>query len=205
MLMICRLETLLQALTDNEIRHLRPQLNAKTFQKDICGNLPVELLLCISQYLELEDLNRALSVSRRWNEVFSSPDFHLGLVKLHFIQIWATTYKGLDPEKQKIRKRTLHNWLPDAALKRIKRLRGRYHSTSEYHYAWGKQCPLVFHDNFDGPQYCKGRVAYKVNEGTIMVRSLQTEHATIFADENRVRFSKWLLTDQFIVAQLETP
>jgi len=205
MLITCRLDNLIQALTNNEIRHLRPHLNAKTFQKDICGHLPVELLLYVSQFLELEDLKRALSVSCRWNEVFSSPDFHLGIVKLHFVQIWETTYKGLDPELQRIRKSVIHDWLPDAALRRIKRLRGRYYSTSEYRYAWGKQCPLAFHNNLDRPQYCNRRVAHKVDNGTIMVRSIRTEHAIVFADQNRVPFSKWLLTDQFIIAQLEHP
>jgi hypothetical protein len=199
------LETLFQGLTDNEIRHLRSRLNIKTFQKDICGNLPLELLLGVSQYLELEDLKKALSVSRRWNDVFSSSEFHLGIVKLHFAPKWETSYKGLDPEQQRVRQQALHEWLPDAAMKRIRRLHGRYHAMSTYHYSWGDRCPVDLYGRSERPQYCSGRIAYKVADGTIVVRNLRTGFSAVFADENRVQLSQWLLSDQFILAQTVNP
>lgn len=200
-----RLEDLARVLMHSEIRHLRQQLNLKSFQKDICGNLPIELLLEVCRYLELRDLKTALLVTHRWNEVFSSPEFYCGIAKLHFRSIWEICYKDLEPEQQQSRNSMLYSWVPDAMSKRMKRLYGKYHAMSKYYYAWGDQCPLELTTAFERPQYCNARVAYRVDETTIMVRDLRTEQARVFADDNRANIRKWLLGDKCMVAQIEFP
>jgi hypothetical protein len=118
-----------QNLGVEEIRRLRTQLNAITLPNDI-SLLPIELLLCIAQHLELLDVITLRSVSRAWSETFSSADFSIGLIKIHFRPIWESRSRVLAADQQQVEKRVLMEWLRGATRRRIRRQNGRYQSMS---------------------------------------------------------------------------
>jgi len=64
------LQNLISALTHQEIRELAPQLTRISFQTDIVGRLPVELLLLVAECIEGSDIFNFLNVSKRWRAVW---------------------------------------------------------------------------------------------------------------------------------------
>ena len=110
------MDALRNALSTNEIRYLRDQLNKTSLNKDICGSLPLEILLMVIDYLDLEDFENALHVSSRWQEVFSAPELSVKIVKNYFPWEWRLSYQSLEGEEQAIAlKESLPLWLRDAA------------------------------------------------------------------------------------------
>jgi hypothetical protein len=198
------LNSLVLALTNTEIRHLRDQLNAIALNKDICGEVPLELLLVIADHLDLEDVIRVRSVSRQWSKRFSHPELCIGIVKKHFRSVWEHQYKNVDVSIQDMTKQALQKWLQDAVLERIRRQRGIYRSM------------LVYYNNYHGDvsvqqrlnrerQYSNGRVAFLTNRTAITVKSLRDEVIDIFMDENRTPIKDWLLSDKFLLAVHPSP
>ena len=166
-------------LTNDEIRHLiqRLKLEEDRFLKDICGGLPVEILLQIAQFLDVEELIRARRVSRTWNEKFSNPDFCIGVVKIHFRGIWESDYNksltGADEEAEKLR---LAKWLSGACKQRMRRNLGLYIHMETF-------SPLTMEHNDETsdhmPQYCNRRVAFKdVDE--ICVKWLDVSFVSVY-------------------------
>jgi hypothetical protein len=169
---ILRLDDLIiNGLTNNEIRYLRARLGGERFRftKDICGELPVELLLGVAKHLELEDILRARDVSHKWKCQFSSPDFCVGIIKNRFGGTWDRNYNRSMKDLGEIRaeKERLSNWLPSAIKHRLKWKYGKYHQPSHfyYHSLEGTSSPSDKH------QYCNGRVAFREDQG-IIVKSL---------------------------------
>jgi len=192
------LDSLIASLSSAEIRHLQGRLKAITLQKDVCADLPVELLLYVAEYLDLEDVMRARCVSHQWNERFSSPDFCVGISKLHFRHIWERQYKALGDSDQKLAKQAFANWFPGAAMDRIRKSLGQYSSMSIYHYTW--EGMLIQGQPIHDYQYSNGRIAFERDKMTVIVKSLRTGSARSFVDDNRSRLSKWLLADDFLIS-----
>jgi hypothetical protein len=185
-------------LSHHEIRILRARLNAISFSKDLCLNLPVELLLHVSQYLDLEDLMIARNVSRAWRDKFSSPDFAMGIIKMQFRTQWEQTDLG-----DAIAKEKLLEWLPKAAMKRLRKQRGQYLSMSAYHYQRGGAL-MPNHYKIEH-QYDSGRIAFKFNE-SIVVQSLKEgplAQPKVYLEASRtpIRPGQWILSNDFLVAQ----
>lgn len=87
-------------------------------------------------------------------------------------------------------------------MKRVKRLRGRYHSRSTYHYVNGD---VKYSNPVVAPRYCNGRIAYQFDEDAIVVRGLRGEELTVFKDVNRVSLGRWLLSDDFLIVSTTHP
>lgn len=166
-------------------------------------NLPVELLLCVVQFMELEDFLTARLVSRSWNERFCSPDLCIGAIKVHFRSTWETSYKALQGEAQDDAKARLTGWFTEEAVKRLRRRHCNYRSTTVSPYQRllnGKliKQPLRNRD----VMYCNGRMAYRYDEGTVTFKPLATKGPPrSFKDDDRLPIKSWLLSDQFFIAQ----
>ncbi|KAF4629642.1 hypothetical protein G7Y89_g8501 [Cudoniella acicularis] len=198
------LSNLIQTLSGSEVRYLQARINAIDFRMDICACLPIEILLQIFSFLDLEDAMRARSISRQWQKIFSSPDFYIGITKQQFFSTWDRRYKSADPGSQMNFKANLCKWLPNAASKRIKRLRGQYSEISAYPYP--SFTNIGMNGDFESAQLCNGRIAHKVDSETILVKDLRSHWTKLFMDENRVSLSpRWALSDAFLVASKSHP
>jgi hypothetical protein len=172
---VSRLDDLVtNGLNKDEIRYLLNRLNGELcqFTKDIYAELPVELLVCIARYLDLDDIMRARRVSRKWNGQFSSPDFCIGVILHHFRGTWEHEYnKSLEGEGEiLLEKVRLKDWLPGAVKRRIRRKQGYYYRRYWFHNEYRGDIPHSIQIS-DERQYSNGRVAFK-NQGRIVVKSL---------------------------------
>lgn len=136
-----RLDNLVHSLSQPEIFRLRCQLSDIPTTSDPCVALPNEVLLCIIDYLDLEDFLTARSVSRKWRESWSDCSVSMQMIKVHFPSVLQSSYKSLDEENQVTAKQNLSKWLPDAARNRIKREQGRYNLRYLF-----DDCYIWFHD-----------------------------------------------------------
>ncbi|KAG9238297.1 hypothetical protein BJ875DRAFT_437657 [Amylocarpus encephaloides] len=193
------LESLVHNISLDERRYLKDQLHPHTFQKDICGHLPTELLLHISSCLDLKDLMGARAVSRAWNRAFTNLDMTLAIVKTHFGPEWKDLLKNENPEMQHEQHQTLSKWLPRAASRRIRRLQGRYYSKSLHKYEEVPPLEGLAWPASRNPQYCNGRVAYNRDNRSIVVWNLKTNTTAVVMEENRVEIHQWELSDEYIV------
>ncbi|RDL38295.1 uncharacterized protein BP5553_02635 [Venustampulla echinocandica] len=173
-----------------------------SFEVEIISHLPVELLLCVSAYLDLEDLMRARSVSRHWRRAFSNPDFCDGIARWYFRPTWENIHGGTDPDELNDKKQAFVDLLPRVASKRIRRLRGKYSSISADSYAIPNYTTSFRNTN---RQYCNGRVAYNKDPESILVKNLLTNLAIVITEENRIKLEHWLLSDQFVIAWTVNP
>ncbi|CAG8947929.1 unnamed protein product [Penicillium salamii] len=67
------LDGILESLATNELRGVRDRILAVTFQRDIFGQLPVELICLVASHLDVKDIFNLRRVSRLWKEVLSVP------------------------------------------------------------------------------------------------------------------------------------
>jgi len=176
-------------LTKEEIRQLRTRLNAIEFNEDVFSKLPIELLLCLLEYLDFEDIIKTRALSTTWRSIWSSSDFAAGIVKIHFRAQWEQTDLGDETAK-----RDLVGWLSIAVKKRLRKQSGEYISTSVHAY------------NRDGAlehQYDSGRFAYRFGQ-SIKVQSLMDSlsQPKVYMEENRFPLlpGKWLLSNDLLVA-----
>ncbi|KAL4877277.1 hypothetical protein BJY04DRAFT_129977 [Aspergillus karnatakaensis] len=63
---------IIDQLTPYEWRDVKDRIEKRTFQRDILGELPLELALHIIRYLSIADVHRLRRVSRRWFNLLSS-------------------------------------------------------------------------------------------------------------------------------------
>lgn len=198
---------MIQSLPGNELRFLKHQLNPYTFQTDICGKLPPELLLQVCAYLDLEEFMKARCVSRQWYKAFSESNVLQSVARTASLFAPKTFNNAPDQGPQINTPPSISDWLPQAASKRIQRLHGQYTSVS------ARQCSSFEDDDNSGgflghaadKQYCGGRVAYSVNDRTIAVTDLRTDITTTVMDENRIILDRWHLSEQFVVAISKSP
>src|ERR1700722_17293123 len=92
-----------------------------TFNRDFFPELPVEIRIGITAFLDLPDLITVRSVSKRWYESWTQVSICNKLMKEYFRSAFENTYMQLpDPEKQS-------TFL--AASDRLHAMRnGRYHA-----------------------------------------------------------------------------
>ncbi|KAE9372108.1 hypothetical protein N431DRAFT_236388 [Stipitochalara longipes BDJ] len=188
------LDGLLPHLTASEVRRLKIQLNNSA--NDICLELPLELLLCITQHLELEEVITLRSVSRKWNDTFSGDDFCLGIIKTHFRPVWEKYNRCSNADQKLVQKEALIQWLPEAIRGRIRRQHGQYHSMSILR--WDGRM------NSDW-QYMNGRIACRNSHSTISVIDIRTSSMATYVEENRLDFGIWHLSDDYLLAAKNGP
>lgn len=163
---------------------------------DICLEFPIELLLCIAEYLELEEVIRARAVSRTWNKTFSTADFCIGIIKTHFRSVWEKSYRWLSAGQQSVQKDVLMQWLLAAAKDRIRRRHGRYRSMLIYR---------TMDYDIEDWQFKNGRLAFRRDSSAFIVRDLRTGSTVTYMDENRIALGSWLLSDDLLVAVKNGP
>jgi hypothetical protein len=119
------------------------------------------------------------------------------IIKRHFRTQWEKTVMEDTTAKER-----LVNWLPTAALKRVRKLQGKYLSMSIYHYQRaGRLLPAHYEVEH---QYDSGRVAYKFGEG-IVVQTLNQGHLMqprVYSEGNRIPIQDWLLSNDFLVGHV---
>lgn len=159
------LQNLISALTHQEIRELAPQLNRISFQTDIVGLLPVELLLLVAECIEGSDIFNFLNVSKRWRALWLQENvlrlladkWFPGFLKYYSLQkqrtgvtpdlpalfaeaTWRFHYRSLG----KFRSALFANaWLTDDAgcLEKYLRLDPAFHPPGR---DWKLECPGLF-------------------------------------------------------------
>lgn len=185
-------------LSNAEIRRLRSQLNSLTMTRDLVVELPTEILLQIIDYLDLEDWITACYVSHGWKHTWSHPDICILIIKNHFRSVFERSYKSLREIDQKASMQALITWLPEAAKTRMARKLGKYQSS------WIYRHPYVsgFGNGVD-KKYHSGRVGQRQDDELINVIDLHTSMKRTYADEDRRRIYEWILTDQFLIGQLD--
>ena len=163
---------------------------------DICSALPLEILLVVSSYLDLEDLFQLRSVSRSWYNNFTSPDFCLGVIEQHFPSAWLGFAEQLKINSAGgiIDKGNLLKWFQGAAMARLRRRHGRYQSTSVYYY---NHISFRSEEEQFEQQYRNGRVAFRASSSGILTRNLRTGQTSRFLQKDRqsileVRFLRFL-------------
>ncbi|CAG8109197.1 unnamed protein product [Penicillium salamii] len=67
------LDEIVESLTTNELREVRDRIFAVKFQRDVFGQLPVELRCLVASHLDVKDIFNLRRVSRLWKEVLSVP------------------------------------------------------------------------------------------------------------------------------------
>lgn len=73
MLSSCSLMAILPRLTSNEIRQVQGYVSQKDFRLDIVAQVPPEIIPSIFRHLSIDAIFRAMTVSRRWKALLSSP------------------------------------------------------------------------------------------------------------------------------------
>lgn len=79
------LNDIVNDLSGEEWRELHAILSQRSFQLDIVGNLPVELVAIICAHLDIIDAYRCLFVSRTWHDLILQP-----IVQEAFLKQWYT-------------------------------------------------------------------------------------------------------------------
>ncbi len=204
-----RLQNLVHVLSTSEIRRLRDQLNNIRLSVDIFTKIPVELLLHVADHLNLEDVIKARCVSRTWNQLFSSPDFCIGVIKKHFQLVWQNQLFSMNPTEHSDAKARLQKWFQNAALARIRRQHGQYSSMAVYRYHFEdlRNDPLRHpEDPLEERKYCNGRVAFRKSPYSFIVKSLRSNDTWTLMTENRTPMAhRWWISDRYLFAQSKHP
>lgn len=166
---------MISALSNHEIRFLQERLGDIKLQKDICASLPVELLLQIAQYAELEDILRFRCVSHAWHNAFNNMDFCTGLAKYHFPLLSTAFSKVLDlggsPEVDE-RLATINKRISQ----RARYLRGDYASRAAFSY---RESDSSIYE-YSPPQYKNGRFAYQCQEYGVAIKCLRQNTTKLY-------------------------
>lgn len=67
------LNDVVNSLSSEEWRELQAILNRRSFQLDIIGNLPVELVALVFSYIDISNAVGCLYVSKRWQDLILQP------------------------------------------------------------------------------------------------------------------------------------
>jgi hypothetical protein len=189
-----RLDGLLQHLSLAEIRRVRIQLSSSPIC-DIC-DLPLELIFRIFTHLSLEDILVLRGVSRKWKSSLSSTEFCLEMIKEHFRPYWEWSIKDVEPKAGVERKEFVVEWFKRAAIERVRREYGLYHSMAMFSHGIPQNEPLPRSYR----HYSNGRLGWKVGDSRFQVKHLSSGFADkLYMDENRAPMERWLLSDKHLI------
>jgi len=82
------LNDIVDSLSGEEWRELQALLNRRSFQLDIIGNLPVEIVALVCSYIDISDATRCLGVSKRWQDLIMQP-----IVQETFLNQWYNSFE----------------------------------------------------------------------------------------------------------------
>lgn len=178
-------------LLPSEIRLLQRGLKDITFHRDFIPDLPVEIRIGITSFLDLPDLINVRKVSKSWYNSWTQVSICNKLMKEYFRSAFENTYMHLpDSEKRS-------TFI--AASDRLFSMRnGQYHSMTILSYTpncEGGDEPVPILDR----RYCNGRVAWLI-EGGIKISNLRTGMAATYMMPDRDKIQIWVLAESFLVA-----
>lgn len=152
--------------------------------------LPLDLFLCILEYLEFRDFMAAFQVSSVWRERCCNPKVANMIIKKYF-----RTGLGNATAEQ-----SSSDLFRQALKKRSRKRSGLFCSMSAYHYQLHGR--MLSTPRKIKHQYDSGRIAYKFDH-ILVVQSLKQGRGTqpmVYAEANRRAPDNWLLTDELLVA-----
>lgn len=84
-------------LLSSELRHIKDHLCALTWTMDFIPKLPVEIVMCISEYMTLTDFSIIQMVSKSWLTCFTRSDIIDRFARKHFSMAYETSLKTAMP------------------------------------------------------------------------------------------------------------
>ncbi len=162
-----------------------------TFVRDFVPELPVEIRIGITEFLDLPDLITVRSVSKRWFESWTQVSICNKLMKEYFRSAFENTYMHLpDLEKQSTFM---------AASDRLNAMRnGEYQSMTILKYDRDKSEdgePVPVLDR----RYCNGRVGWSI-EGGMKISNLCSGAISTYMLPDRDKVQFWALSESVLVA-----
>ncbi|KAI0136825.1 hypothetical protein BJ170DRAFT_32056 [Xylariales sp. AK1849] len=210
-------------LSTDEIRLVKDLLSTVTFQKDIVGNLPIELVVSMTDYLDVKDILACLAVSKQWYATFTNDRVIFQLARRLFPSLlWEKSKAGnqytdsqagpLSSFLQAVRKRA--RWLTASA--RATMIEKRYRWDDEAYFSLDGQqqysqfvspSPRFFPVRRYRSVYAHGRIAWQPELHTIVVDSFHTRVRKILSAPGSRLLGAMLqleaLGDRLVVANVE--
>jgi hypothetical protein len=162
-----------------------------TFVRDFIPELPVEIRIGITTFLELPDLITVRSVSKRWYESWTQVSICNKLMKEYFRSAFENTYMHLPDLKKQ--------FAFIAASDRLNAMRnGEYQSMTILNYdrdksETGEPAPIL------DRRYCNGRVGWSI-DGGIKIADLCNGAVTTYMLPDRDKVQFWALSESILVA-----
>lgn len=172
-------------LSINELRLIKDLLSSVTLHKDIVPNLPVELVILVTNHLGEEDIPVCLGVSRRWRATFMNERVLFYLADRWFPHLtWDIQASSLQDEASRAQLGLdfLHSLRKRLRLTR--RLDPLLRPKIENHYLWDTELNFRLegqaYSQFPAPNlpvtshalYAHGRVAWQRETHTLVVDNL---------------------------------
>ncbi|KAL1973755.1 hypothetical protein VTN31DRAFT_5315 [Thermomyces dupontii] len=158
---------------------------------DIVGSLPLELLVQIVEYLDLEDIVRSQRVSKRWRTIFSCRPIIAPFLRE------ALAFLGLDEEGVST----------DVAMAdAMSYIRWRYglehaRPVKKVFLPWREPLPRKPDETF----CCSRRLCYNVvNRNEAEIFNLETGETSIWTDPGRAALRRLALSDRYLVMIFRT-
>jgi len=162
-----------------------------TFVRDFVPDLPVEIRLGITAFLDLHDLITVRNVSKRWYDSWTQVSICNKLMKEYFRSAFENTYIQLPDSEKRLRFM--------AASDRLRAMRdGQYNSMtilSYEQYIKEGDVPVPVVDR----RYSSGRVAWAV-DGGIKVSNLCSGVVMTYWMPDRDKVQFWALSENLVVA-----
>ncbi|KAL3475321.1 hypothetical protein BJX99DRAFT_230061 [Aspergillus californicus] len=171
---------ILDQLNPYEWRDVKERINQRSFQKDILGALPLEIVVQIIQLLALCDLHILRRVSRRWNDVLSSNIA---------CSVMFRRYTGgsLSPDGE------FKSAFAHYSRQRFRLEQGNPIGKPQVH------LPFVSTEPISHLDYSNGKYAWKTDNGTtIMVYDMCSQKAKRFCTMNREPLYHFRLSESIL-------
>ncbi|KAI9373969.1 hypothetical protein BJX61DRAFT_352443 [Aspergillus egyptiacus] len=173
---------IIDQLGPHEWRDAKKRINGRSFQKDILGELPLELSVAIVQYLTLRELHLLRRVSRRWSNVLSSEL----VCNAVFRQYTGGPLKVGDEYKSTFARYSKHRYLLE---------QGTPLTRAQL------SLPLEPGPAISNLDYSNGRYAWTIDhDTTIITYDLRSQRTQRFCTPNRERFEKIRLSESVLAA-----
>lgn len=187
-----------------EIQILQAHTNGLSLRRDPLDKLPVELIIYMMKYLDLEDFTTMLCVSKTWRLKLLSRKLCVALLKMHFRKVWESEFVPLSEIDRKERLENIPSEFFDRCAKRVKKSHGKWHSVSCYRYPHLDRATTADEDA-NIIHYSNGRVGTIVDHFSIRVDNLRTHTTTHYMHEQRSPIKGCMLSNQLLIVYIDRP
>ncbi|KAE8384034.1 F-box domain protein [Aspergillus alliaceus] len=165
----------------HEWRDVRDRMTQVSFQKDILGNLPMEIAVQIAKYFDLAEFHLFRRVSKRWNHLLSSTLFR-GAVFHRYTGHICSSIATESPDA-----------FTQYAKQRVRLERGQPVSQ-----IYNSPClPLPSPTGSAGLDFSNGRYAW-IEDAVVHVHSLHSSTTRSFCTENRDSFTTLRVSESIV-------